>query len=492
MLTQSNDISHEYCCTVVKIGEIIPIEGANTVAKTLVNGREIVISKDIKEGDLMIYASNECQLNSDFMSINNLYEDYTLNSNCEEVSLWIEAKSGSGSMVIDPEEWKEYKRTHCGYFDKHARVRMKKLCKTLSMGFLFEPKLLINWCPLLKDFDFSSMIDQDFDTVNKELFVQAYIPPIPESPHRASGEGKRNKHLAKFDRMIPGQFSFHYDTAQLERNIHRLNPDDWVTISVKLHGTSLIVGNILTKAPKWKGIYSKIFSYLPKFLQFTKKEYNIIYSSRTVIKNQFINPKVSSGFYNSDVWADYCNILSNYIPQGFTIYGEIVGYVSGSNSMIQKGYDYKCKPGENKLMIYRVTRQIDEGKVEYNVSDVKEWTLKLIDSMKEDGYPDFAARIHPIDILFNGQIKTLYNNDVMNHWHETLLELMKNDKEHFGMEENEPLCRNKTPREGIVLRIDNDPVNEAFKLKCLKFLGKEAESIDAGETSDIEMTERYG
>ena len=53
---------------------------------------------------------------------------------------------------------------------------------------------------------------------------------------------------------------------------------------------------------------------------------------------------------------------------------------------------------------------------------------------------------------------------------------------------NEPLCRNKIPREGIVLRIDHDPIKEAFKLKTLKFLGKEAELIDMGEV-DIEMTQ---
>ena len=67
MLSQSKDMSHEYCCTIVRLGQILPIEGANTVAKTLVNGREIVIGKNCKEGDIMCYVSNECQLNTDFM-----------------------------------------------------------------------------------------------------------------------------------------------------------------------------------------------------------------------------------------------------------------------------------------------------------------------------------------------------------------------------------------------------------------------------------------
>jgi hypothetical protein len=80
--------------------------------------------------------------------------------------------------------------------------------------------------------------------------------------------------------------------------------------------------------------------------------------------------------------------------------------------------------------------------------------------------------------------------DTETHCHENVLNAMKSDKR-FCMEEDEPLCKNKLPREGIVLRINDDPMAEAFKLKCLKFLGKEAEDIDKGRSDDIEMQERY-
>jgi hypothetical protein len=59
------------------------------------------------------------------------------------------------------------------------------------------------------------------------------------------------------------------------------------------------------------------------------------------------------------------------------------------------------------------------------------------------------------------------------------------------MEELEPMCKIKVPREGIVIRIDDDPTNEAFKLKCVRFLGLEKEAMDKGEV-DIEMTQGYG
>lgn len=61
---------------------------------------------------------------------------------------------------------------------------------------------------------------------------------------------------------------------------------------------------------------------------------------------------------------------------------------------------------------------------------------------------------------------------------------------HFGMEEDEPYFYNKVPREGIVIRIDNDKKPEAFKLKCLKFYQRERKMIDKGEV-DIEMVQGY-
>jgi hypothetical protein len=59
------------------------------------------------------------------------------------------------------------------------------------------------------------------------------------------------------------------------------------------------------------------------------------------------------------------------------------------------------------------------------------------------------------------------------------------------MELDEPLCNNKVPREGICIRIDDDPIAECFKLKTFAFLKKEQLKMDAGEI-DMEMALEYG
>lgn len=170
-------------------------------------------------------------------------------------------------------------------------------------------------------------------------------------------------------------------------------------------------------------VYFKIFPYLPKFIKFYKEKYTVIYSSRTVIKNKDINPKVKYGYYNKDVWSEYYELLKNHIPENMTIYGEIVGYIGGTNTMIQKGYDYGCKPGENKLMIYRINTEDEKSKkYEWNVSDVYDFTLLLKDKLEQ------KDKIHPIDILYHGTLKGLYEDVSINtHWRENVLEKLKND-----------------------------------------------------------------
>ena len=162
--------------------------------------------------------------------------------------------------------------------------------------------------------------------------------------------------------------------------------------------------------------------------------------------------------------------------------------------MIQKFYDYGCKEGENKLMIYRITVEAEDGtKKEWNVSQVYDWTLGLIYRMKAYGDENFK-QIHPIDILYHGCLSELYPDVGVedSDWGSKIINRIKDDREHFGMEEYEPLCEyNQVPREGIVIRIDDDVINRAFKLKTTSFFLKEALLVDSGEV-DSEMLENYG
>ena len=587
VFTKSDSFKSEYSCAVVRVGELTPIEGSDFLAKTLILGTQIVVRKDqVKEGDVMIYAANETQLNERFLSANNLFEISCRdkNANAEEVAAIMseyepikaeadkkrsEAKNIKGMMESytkkaqkieksikkkekDAEKVKEdaeayaiaiqdipslrakadeyvakamalttkytnlkkevedivksgehivaEAKKHCGFFNKYGRVRCLTLKGCPSFGFLFSPAELFRFDSNVTMEDILAYEGQEFDTVNGELFVKVYIPPVKERPARGSKTNRAQKKVNRFDRLISGEFFFHYDTTQLAKVIQFFNPEDVVDISVKRHGTSLIVGNLHVKEPIRLPFIQRT---LNKFIDATgifrskrikdwKEVYGPVYSSRTVIKNRYINKEVSDGYYEKDIWSEWGNIIYPYLDPGMTVYGEICGYVTGTETMIQKTYDYGCEPGENNLMVYRITTTNEDGtKREWEVSEILFWTNHLIETMKSVDDAN-RRRIHPIDLLYHGTLGDLYPDlDTETHWHENLLERMKNDKEHFGMEENEPMNTHfETPREGICVRKVGETIPSCYKLKTIAFTFGEAIRYDQGDV-DIEADEGY-
>ena len=405
----------------------------------------------------------------------------------------------SGKHIVDDA------KKLCGFFNKYGRVRCLTLKGCPSFGVLFAPADLQKFDESITVEEIEAYEGNEFDTVNGELFVKVFVPPMPVVQGRKGNRNaKAQKRLEQFDRMIPGEFSFHYSCSQFQKTLQFYRPEDIVDISKKIHGTSTIAAKIHVKNKRspfwllhgWNKVVKAL--HLPKKLSVIDYdvEFGPVYASRTVIKNQYINSEVGSGYYKQDVWSEYGELIYPYLAEGMTIYGEIYGFLTGSESPIQKTYDYGCEIGENKLMIYRIsTAELDEvgNEIhrEWEIPEVLEWTKNLIQRM-QDANDENWKRIHPIDLLYHGTLEDLYPDlDTENHWHENLLERMKND-ERFDMEKNEPLCKNQVPCEGIVIRKYGDTVLRADKLKCAAFLIGEALRVESNDFQDVEMMQGYG
>lgn len=616
ILTASEKMSHEYCASVIRVGEIHPLENSDNLEKTLINGNSFVIEKGtLHTGDIAFYVENECEINSQFLSINNQYEisEYSRNSNAAEIEEYLKLgsvhkeiankkekqlkklkeilkkikdrttlisaietlkmnidenkekyeqliKRGETEQLSEDDEKfldmykkavtslgkKENKLTtyddvkNCtvediqksidaikeeiaseneeyekimypakrkvGFFNRYGRVKMIRLRGCPSYGYLFGVESMKKFCPDIETVNLEELIGLDFDTVNVNgedvLFCKAYVPRVKVTKLPSRTE-RRQKKVAKFNRVI--DFDFHYETWKLQKNMQNFNRNDVVDITLKLHGTSWIGANILVKYPKKfhtpfkklnKWLQKMYLQYVPSKWQSYSVDYGNVCSSRSVIKNKEFNPDVGSGYYKSDVWTEMNNLIKDFIPQGYTLYGEIIGYEIGSERMIQKEYDYGCEKGENKLMIYRITETDPDGKKrEFTVSEVYDWTMKLISEHQE-----IANRIHPIDIIYHGTLEELYPeincSDSNGRWRDDVLEAMKIDTR-FKMEMLEPLCTHyKVPREGIVIRKEVDgyssEAQEAYKLKTDMFFEREKSMIDSGDV-DIEMaSNNYG
>lgn len=492
-LTKSKDFTEEYCCSVVRVGELEPVENSDNLMRTVVNGERIVVNKqDVKQGDVMLYVSNECEISHWFLSANNMFRHYTENANCDDVARNI----GNDPDFLKTDEGKKM----VGYFEDTGRVKMIKLRGCPSFGVLFKPEtmhtaamqmILEAEAPkgIRPDYDgpidWEQEVGTDFDTIDGLLFVKPYVP------RNTPGSGKQGhgqKGVARWDRlnrMVPGQFRLHYDTAPLKKHLMDFKPQSRIDVTVKMHGTSFICANVLTKTPlrffRLRRWVNRLFGR--ELIREARQEYGMVVSSRKVIKNEWNDQcEHPEGYYGHDIWTEYGKIIFPYLDRGLTVYGEICGYLPGGK-MIQKDYDYGCKPDQNFLMLYRATQHTDEGLRELSIDEVIQLTEVITERMK-DADDDSRFRIFNIQNvrLWQGTVEQLIGEGGdMRDFPDRLAEVCK-------IEADEPLCRNKVPREGVVVRIQGDEVAEAFKLKSLRFLEREKKAIDKGEV-DMEMQE---
>lgn len=490
MLNISKNANPNYLATICRIEELTPIPNADRLVKTVINGYDLVISKDSKVGDLVVYFPVETAINETFLSPNNLYElsECELNDNFMAV---LGIKCALKNEMPGSEKYNELMtqaKSMCGFFNKYGRVRILRLRGQYSQGFIAGVNSLEIAYPELVGTDWEAMVGTKFDSVGTKLVCEKYIPSISQPICQGDGQKhhrKSMKKLKRFDKLIPDQFVFHYDTTMLAERISIINPEDSISVTVKVHGTSVILSKILCRREltTWEKI-KKFFG-----AQVEDTIYDNIYSSRRVIKNRYINKNKGEDFYGTDVWGSCNNVFSKFLEDGMTVYGEIVGYCEGTNNMIQKEHDYGCKPGQWKFMPYRITGTNKHGdKYEYEILKVMAWVDEVLEKYgDEPAYGNYKIKdvLMRMDLLYYGKLKDMYPNLDPNNenFYKTILEKMKNDKDRLGMELDEPMCKNKVPREGIVVRIVEDVYSRAWKLKSLRHYGIEAQENDGTEVN---------
>jgi hypothetical protein len=430
-----------YSASYVTIKNVIPIEGKDRIQHTTIFGNYVIVGKDVKVGDKGIFFPVECRIAEVFLKSNNLYRHKEKNSD----------------------------ETKTGFFEDTGRVRCIKLGGARSEGF-FVPLSMLS-CYNVSEVDFEKVEENtNFDTVDGIELCRKYRIV---HQHNSSGNKNTKKSKIKISKLLPNQFRLHINTEQLARNIHKIKEDQHITISQKIHGSSFIVSNVLCKRK-----LSLIDLLLLKLgIKIQTTEYDNVYSSRKVVKNPDIN-KNANHYYSEDIWGVVNKELEQYLDNGLTLYGEVVGYLS-DGGWIQKGYDYGCKEREHKNFIYRITYTSASGNVyEFSLPQVKMWCER--------------NNLNCVPILYQGTVKDLYDNLAYKYEakyscfdKDLFLKLLYSeylDKE--CKEEFVPVgCIHDVPDEGIVLRIEDSLDIEVMKYKSPKFLRKETEDLDKGETN---------
>ena len=409
-----------YAATVVRLKSIVPLLKCDNVAGATIFGFQAVVSKEVKVGDIGIVLPVETQLSEEFCFYNNLYRHKEKNSD-----------SSQG-----------------GYIEDNRRVRAQKFRGNVS-NCLFMPIDSLKFTGIklseLKEGD-------EFESLNGKEICKKYVVKT-RTPRL---QGKQEK---KFSRVDGKHMPEHIDTLNFFKFAENIDPNSIVTITQKLHGTSIRVGNTIVR--RKLGTLSKLARYVGVKVQETEHDY--IYGSRKVIKDA--NNPDQNHFYQTDIWTEQGKKLQGLLPENYIVYAELVGWTS-DNKEIQKNYTYSLPVGTSELYVYRIAIVAPSGHLtDLTWAQVKEFCRK--------------NNLQHVPELWTGKLSEVHVVD--------FIDKRFFDGLHGGYRNALWLGENDLVDEGVCIRIDG-LTPQIYKAKSPKFLEHETTLLDKGE-EDLESTQ---
>ena len=308
--------TRNYSATVIVVPELT--KAPNSDRLYLLEDRGITVIVDAswtdRVGELALLFPAEVQLDAEYASFNNLFDNPELNMNTAVK----------------------------GYIGKNGRVRSIKLRGTTSTGLALPVSSLgLHWR------DWPDLVEGDvFDTVAGHTICRKYVQPVKES---TQPKGQAEKAFRRVDNTY---LPLHYETGQWLREKDSVDPNTPVIVTQKLHGTSVRLANTVVKRQlTWKDRLAKRFG-----IDVKDHDYDLVAGSKRVIKDPGNDRQAH--FYDLDIWTHSLRQYGDAIPKNFVVYGELVGFtpiIDGvGGAAIQKGHTYECQPGEYELFVYRV------------------------------------------------------------------------------------------------------------------------------------------
>ncbi len=432
-----------YAATVVRVPTLVELEGLDNLVGVPVLGHQALTQKDgTAVGELKIAFTAETQLSPAYAGANNLFREAELNANPEEK----------------------------GYLEKNGRIRAIKLRGHRSDALLMPLNSLVPALGLAEwEFEllYNDLKEGDtFDTLNGVEICRKYELPVKHNPRSTA-----SKVVKAFKRVDSKLFPEHLDTDAFWRCKHLLKPGHEIVMTQKLHGTSIRVGRV--PCLRQKSWFERL---LNRWLSTTDYTHDAVFGSRKVIKD--VNNPNQNHYYDSDIWTQYGKKIADLIPEGYIVYGELVGFTPDS-AAIQKNYTYDLPVGEAELYVYRVAVINAQGTMsDLSWDGVKEFCLAR--GLKWT--PEMAR------FSFGTDESSFRNREEMASFIEQLLDVRY--REHYeqniagqgylNVEPPLPLSHPLTVDEGVCLRQEGQ-VPLILKAKSPIFLQHETKLLDKGE-----------
>ena len=424
--------SENYTAQVIALPPKVPIEGLDNLVQVTYLGNNCLVQKNYNPAAIYLFFPAGAVLDQQLLSNNNLFRHSQNN--------------------LD--------NSKKGFFDDSGRVKALKLRGIISTGFIM-PAASLGYM-----IDPSELkIGDSFTDINGKAICRKYV-----RPQRGFNSGGNKDHKFDIETLVDPKFApEHSDTAQLMKNAARLYPTSWVTITHKLHGTSIRVFHTRTK--RKLNLAERLFKCLGAKIQ--EQKYSYLVGSRKVIKSKDFRSINNYKFFKDDLWSQVARKnLEGKLYKGEAVYGEIVGS-DYSGCAIQKGYSYGLPLP--KLYIYRITQINGEGiEVDLSWQQLKQRASQLgIDIVPEL----YTGRL---DHLLDSHGISIQQSDVEPNLQPALENLFYNK-----LLDKPSILDQLVIEEGFVLRLDTYPKVTAYKIKSPRFQLHETVLQDA-DIADME------
>lgn len=394
-----------YAAKAFTIKSVLPLKGLDKLVGIPVDGHMALVQVGkFHMGDTAVMFPAESQLSDQFCKDNKLY------------------------------------REDGGYIEKNRRVRAIKLRGHYSTALVLPAQAVGNPPP-----------GTIFDTVNGVEVCRKYV--VPSKANNATMQPKKNKTPLVDAAFFPE----HTDTKQFLRFPELLDPAKFVYVTQKLHGTSVRMSRTYTNRElNWRDKLAKRLG-----VPVQDKELRVISGSRKVVKTG----SKEKGFYDVDIWEHAAERYGHLISANVMVYGELVGYLPGTNKPIQKGYTYNLPEGEYDMYVYRVSVIASDGQ-QYDLDFHTMRDFCHSKGLKTPPFLNFTVDNQAIDDC--------------SHYIDVALHEEWSDGNLFMIEEPVPLSSDSPVDEGVVLRQDGiETLN--LKWKSPIFLEHETRILDEGE-----------
>lgn len=413
----------DYAAVVVRLPKPVDLEGLDNLVGLQVLGSQALVTRDSDYGDLALVFTAGTQLSEEFCYKNNLHRHGDKNED----------------------------QGKTGYLEDNRHIRALKL-RGHSSSALVLPLNSLSYIKGVKTDDFNE--GDTFDRIGDHEICTKYVNK------RTFKERQLEKNKKIFTRVDGKFLPQHYDTDSYFKNSHIIPETKEVTVTQKLHGTSIRVANtIVQRKLTWKDkLAHKIGAVI------AETEYDYVYGSRRVIKDA--NNPSHVHFYDTDIWSLKGAELQGMIPKGYLVYGELIGWTP-EGAALQSKYTYNVPSPLAELYVYRVAVINPEGVVQDLTYDqvvgfCYERNLKVVPLLWRGKYADFKPEDW-VDFPGHDELHNYYKD---------------------GYTQAVPLAKDSPCDEGVVIRAEG-VAPYTLKAKSATFVAHDNKVMEEG-TLDME------